>query len=577
MKKRVVGCFLIVSLCSVVTFSQSTWNGSVNNDWQIAGNWTPNAVPTSIDNVIFDTGGSVNVTNIPTQAIANLLITNATAVLFTPGAANQTLTINNNTGDDVTIASGSSLTLVQVTNKINVTLAVGGTANISGSLTLQDSNFDIGNGTLILQNNATLARTVGQISLGASSTVEFGTAGVGDTGPQIVLPNSILVANPNPIGTLIVNRTNGAALGDQTIRVDNLTLTLGDLRTNSAGRIRLSNVAPNPVETLASKIIGYAETEINRATGFSSPFTFLGLRIFSPANEVLTLERRTGAAGGNTFSSSESIDVTWSIALLPANNKDMSFSWLDDFDNAPPLGVPSAASLFQLYRFDSGPGWTAVGSPLALASFGTPRVSGTATSVGTFTSSRPYTLADQTQTLPVELTSFFATANVQSIKLVWQTASEKNNDFFVVEKMKVDQTFEVIGKLNGAGTTVAKTNYSFVDEKPRFGDNYYRLKQTDNDGKYVYSPVISAFFDGKTGSSFVMFPNPSDGKQLNFDRANEDVLVSLQDFSGKEIFKSYLTTDDPSLNIEPLQLTPGIYFVRLISKAESSVRKLIVK
>lgn len=568
--KAIVVLILIVHISG--SLSAQTWTGGTAGSWLTIGNWSTGAVPTSSDNVTFNSGGSINVTDIPTQSIANLLITNNTSVSFTPGAANQTLTINNNTGDDVVIASGSSLTLVQVSNKINVTVGGGGSANISGSLTLQDSNFDIGNGTLILRDNATLARTVGQITLGTASTLQFGTAGSSDTGPQIVLPNSILAASPTQIGTLIVNRANGASLGDQTILTTTLTLTLGDLVTNGAGRIRINNLGSNPVESLNSKIIGYAETELNRNVGTSSPFTILGLSIFSPNNELLTLVRRTGSAGNNVFSASQSINVTWEIGLSPATSKDMQFSWVSSFDNT---SIPT--NTFQLYRFDGGPGWTTIGSLTSLSSTSDPRVSATITSVGTFTSSRAYTLADQNQILPVEMTEFYGKSTNTGIALAWQTASEKNNAFFQIEKMNSDRTFQVIGKVDGAGTTLVQQSYSFVDEKPRIGDNYYRLKQVDVDGAFAYSNVIHVAYDGKPTMRYAVYPNPTNGKSLFFDNATEDFSVSLSDFSGNVIFSAKVPALNPSIDTSSMQLASGFYFVRTSDSQGSQVQKLIVK
>ena len=155
---------------------------------------------------------------------------------------------------------------------------------------------------------------------------------------------------------------------------------------------------------------------------------------------------------------------------------------------------------------------------------------------------------------------------------------ELNNNYFEVKHSSDGKAFTAIGKVNGAGNSTTVKDYSFADEKPRLGDNYYRLKQTDEDGKFVYSYVVHASFDGKPRtSSYAVYPNPLDGKHLYFDNATEDFSVSLQDITGNVIFKSNVSAENSSLDISALQLSPGFYFVHTHTKSESQIHKLIVK
>jgi hypothetical protein len=103
--------------------------------------------------------------------------------------------------------------------------------------------------------------------------------------------------------------------------------------------------------------------------------------------------------------------------------------------------------------------------------------------------------------LPVELLFFSATAhNQKQVILNWATASELNNDFFTVERSIDGLNWEVVEFVNGNGTTPLRNDYSTTDIRPFTGLSYYRLKQTDFDGAFEYSYIVSVFIDGEEKS-----------------------------------------------------------------------------
>lgn len=86
--------------------------------------------------------------------------------------------------------------------------------------------------------------------------------------------------------------------------------------------------------------------------------------------------------------------------------------------------------------------------------------------------------------LPVSLLDFDAYLNDKNqVELVWITASELNNDFFTIERSGEDLNFIAIENIPGKGTTNETNQYNFFDSKPLNGLSYYRLKQTDYDGR----------------------------------------------------------------------------------------------
>ena len=93
--------------------------------------------------------------------------------------------------------------------------------------------------------------------------------------------------------------------------------------------------------------------------------------------------------------------------------------------------------------------------------------------------------------LPIELGTFTGLHNGRSVVLNWTTISETNNEYFTIQRTLDGVIFEDIGTVSGAGNSQTDIEYEFFDYAPFLGTSYYRLKQTDYDGQYKYSEVIS--------------------------------------------------------------------------------------
>lgn len=112
--------------------------------------------------------------------------------------------------------------------------------------------------------------------------------------------------------------------------------------------------------------------------------------------------------------------------------------------------------------------------------------------------------------LPIELLSFELKETVEKKVLIqWVTLSEINNDYFSIEKSANLIDWDIIKKVEGGGNSLSKVSYSFIDESPFEGINYYRLKQTDFDGKFSYSTIEA--IEIAASHSIKLYPNPSKG------------------------------------------------------------------
>lgn len=164
--------------------------------------------------------------------------------------------------------------------------------------------------------------------------------------------------------------------------------------------------------------------------------------------------------------------------------------------------------------------------------------------------------------LPVELTSFNAKLNSQSILLTWQTATELNNAKFIIETSTQGEVFQRIGEIAGAGTTTEPQNYTFTHHTPSAGMNYYRLKQVDVDGTFEYSKVIAINAPGS--NDLFAFPNPTRDKiTLQYDQSKGTGNIQLLDALGRRInanIGGYAGNYDIKL---PEGLPKGTYWLRV--------------
>ena len=111
--------------------------------------------------------------------------------------------------------------------------------------------------------------------------------------------------------------------------------------------------------------------------------------------------------------------------------------------------------------------------------------------------------------VPVEFTSFTATAKDGMVELSWSTATETNNHLFEIERRNEYTDFRTIGFVKGAGTTAELNKYFFIDKNVEKGINFYRLKQIDYNGTFEYSDEVEFLATGPLSFRLEQnYPNP---------------------------------------------------------------------
>lgn len=172
--------------------------------------------------------------------------------------------------------------------------------------------------------------------------------------------------------------------------------------------------------------------------------------------------------------------------------------------------------------------------------------------------------------LPISLTHFTGKPLGSSIRLDWGTASEQNNDYMAVERSAEGSRWEELGRVAGAGTTTQPQDYTFTDEKPLPGLNYYRLRQVDYDGAVEYHKAIVVDFKGASDEPR-LFPSPAK-EQLNIQLpspAATDCELWLLDTQGRVLQRRGIPQGGTQAAFEVAGLPEGVYFVRMQGDARS--------
>ena len=191
--------------------------------------------------------------------------------------------------------------------------------------------------------------------------------------------------------------------------------------------------------------------------------------------------------------------------------------------------------------------------------------------------------------VPVELTSFTATVNGNSVHLNWSTAAEMNNMGFEIEKRASSKSplptgqagpkgetsgWGRIGFVDGYGTTTKSQYYSFIDNNLEVGKYQYRLKQIDFDGTFEFSNVIEVEIGiPEKFALFQNYPNPfNPSTKIKISipyvgtRLALSVSLKVYDILGNEVatlVDEYKPSGSYEVEFNAYQLSSGIYFYRM--------------
>lgn len=178
--------------------------------------------------------------------------------------------------------------------------------------------------------------------------------------------------------------------------------------------------------------------------------------------------------------------------------------------------------------------------------------------------------------LPIVLLSYTATYANGKVDIAWSTASETNNDYFSIERTSDLNNITVVGIVAGAGNSNTTLYYSYTDNDPGVGMVYYRIRQTDYDGKTSASPWMTVKIPLTSNITFIT-DNSSGNLTINFNNDNSGYDINIYDLAGNIVAKSSKSENGNNSVVVSLSgKSKGIYIVRVSSVANTVTKKIVL-
>jgi hypothetical protein len=477
-------------------------------------------------------------------------------------------------GWDNLIISSAGMNFYHVLINSN-TITLGNSLTVKGNLTI--------NGTGVLAaggNNINLA----------GNWTNRGTAGFTEATSSVNFNGSSLQIVSSTGGENFTNVTvNNAGAGIQLVNTvavaTSLTLTQGNIDLNSNGlTLGVSALAPGTLNYTAGMLINngsftrwFAKSTIGSG-GVAGLFPMGTGSNYRPFSVAIPMAPTTGGT----------ISVSYTDASTNTNTSFADGSDMILLRKDLNWAVSTATLAGGSYNLNiSGAGYGLIGNVtdlrlvLASAVTGTPgtnagtlfnpQVNRTGLTQANLNNSFYLGSINSTNTpLPITLISFTAVAENKQVKLSWQTAAEVNNDHFTVLRSEDAVHWQDLISIPGSGNTSTISSYTAVDGNPYAGLAYYRLGQTDRDGKESFSQIRTV--DMTAINSLRIYPNPT--VSLVYISGVGSGPFSLFNNYGQEI-KVPLHTTATGTSLDLSRLPAGIYYIRWSQQGVVSTKAVV--
>jgi len=175
----------------------------------------------------------------------------------------------------------------------------------------------------------------------------------------------------------------------------------------------------------------------------------------------------------------------------------------------------------------------------------------------------------------IELNFFTAELEKNKVLVRWETASEENSDYFIVERTSNGRDWENLRRIEAVGNSQSNQYYEMEDLNFSSGTSYYRLKEVDIDGNVSYSDIRAVTAKDDLGVTEI-YPNPVQN-QLFVKMSNaEETKPTIFNSVGKVIFVPFVQ-EDHAIILDTERVKDGIYFLQLSNNDIVQVRRFVVQ
>lgn len=178
--------------------------------------------------------------------------------------------------------------------------------------------------------------------------------------------------------------------------------------------------------------------------------------------------------------------------------------------------------------------------------------------------------------LPVKFVSFTLARLQSNILVQWSTAMETNSSLFIIEKSENGTNWTSIGTVKAAGESNSLINYSYTDKNAASAVLYYRIKQVDLDGTFVYTPVKA--IKSENGNAAISISAASPNTVLvNFSQqVKSTVMMRLVSASGQVIAQQNIANPSGQVVFSTANTSNGIYIINITDGKDLKMSKQIL-
>ncbi len=189
-----------------------------------------------------------------------------------------------------------------------------------------------------------------------------------------------------------------------------------------------------------------------------------------------------------------------------------------------------------------------------------------------------WTGSDQSDPLPLTLVSFTGKKQDKNVMLNWVTSFEEQMDGYEVEYSIDAQNFASIGFAKAVNNHFSECNYNLLHTSPVTGNNYYRLKTLESNGKFSYSNIVVVNFDDVEQMQIVIQPNPSkDQVSIVLQNQTQPALIQVFDMAGRLMFNEKVTLGQNITQVNLQNWNLGSYILRVTNEDGTSFVHRIMK
>ncbi len=550
-----------------------TWtglgSGSYPGDWSLPGHWS-GGVPTENDDVLIpgtlpigscgypninelnsnspavaktvtiETGAQIDATqfDIIVNGDGNAWVNNGT---FIAGLKDVTFS-NGDPTKTVSVSGNMQFNNVIISDKTKLKPATNSSISISGNLTSEGDISSANANTIIFNGNS------GSQTISGSGTMSFYNLTINNTNSsgEVILEKAITVAN-----VLTLTESNITTDGDN-------SLTLGALATVSGGSATSYIDGPMTKEGTASFDFPVGHNDKYARIGITNPTSAFTAQYYNAnnANSASSIESPLTKVSNIEY---------WNLEPVTAGAvADVTLY----FESTVASGITDPTDLRVAHW--TGTTWEDLGNGANGANYVTSSIAPSSFS--------PFTLGtinNVSNPLPVELILFDAVCDNNKVVLKWKTASELNNDKFLVERSNEAEEWSTIANIKGAGNSNTIKSYEFTDFEPNVNTTYYRLKQIDLDGEYSYSEVIISECIIVSSVSINLYPNPAvTDVKLTVSESLIGSKYVISNNVGQNILFGKVEKEQSNINIH--ELSPGVYILMIKTESGNVYKEKLV-